>query len=93
MSLIFFLLFSFSSVLETILRDLLPSSHHKRIVGISRLGFYGIAAGKGVGSGTIIDADGTILTCAHVVADFQGMHPSSKAKVSGYLYIGMPRSK
>ncbi|GLT50461.1 hypothetical protein SLA2020_239470 [Shorea laevis] len=51
-------------------------------------GFYGIAAGKSVGSGTIIDADGTILTCAHVVADFQGMRPSSKAKVGVTLQDG-----
>ncbi|GKV53902.1 hypothetical protein SLEP1_g60415, partial [Rubroshorea leprosula] len=32
--------------------------------------------------------DGTILTCAHVVADFQGMRPSSKAKVGVTLQDG-----
>ncbi|GLT47630.1 hypothetical protein SLA2020_213140 [Shorea laevis] len=59
------------------------------VVNLSVLqGFYGIAAGKSVGSGTIIDADGTILTCTHVVADFQGMHPSSKAKVGVTLQDG-----
>ena len=34
--------------------------------------FYGLSIGKSVGSRTIIDADGTILTCAHVVVDYQG---------------------
>ncbi|KAL5992494.1 putative protease Do-like 14 [Asimina triloba] len=33
-------------------------------------GFHGMTLGKSIGSGTIIDPDGTILTCAHVVADF-----------------------
>ncbi|KAL5783899.1 hypothetical protein ACOSP7_008928 [Xanthoceras sorbifolium] len=51
-------------------------------------GFYGITTGKSVGSGTIIDADGTILTCAHVVVDFQGMRPSSKGKVDVKLQDG-----
>ncbi|GKV40351.1 hypothetical protein SLEP1_g48008 [Rubroshorea leprosula] len=50
--------------------------------------FYEITAAESVGSGTIIDADGTILTCAHVVADFRGMHPSSKAKVGVALHGG-----
>lgn len=44
---------------------------------------YGIATGNGIGSGTIIDENGTILTCAHAVVDFQGMRASSKGKVSG----------
>lgn len=35
-----------------------------------------------MGSGTIIDADGTILTCAHVVVDYQGRRVTSKGKVS-----------
>ncbi|XP_073273186.1 putative protease Do-like 14 isoform X6 [Primulina huaijiensis] len=43
-------------------------------------GFSGMTMGKSVGSGTIIDEDGTILTCAHVVVDFQGLRSSSKGK-------------
>jgi hypothetical protein len=56
------------------------------------VGFYGITTGKSIGSGTIIDEDGTILTCAHVVVDFQGMRGSSKGKVSGFevLYLLSP---
>ena len=46
------------------------------------IGFYGLTMGKSIGSGTIINADGTILTCAHVVVDFQGMRASSKGKVA-----------
>lgn len=49
------------------------------------VGFYGISTGKSIGSGTIIDADGTILTCAHVVVDFQGMRASCKGKVSNFI--------
>ncbi|CAM8914752.1 unnamed protein product [Rhodiola kirilowii] len=51
-------------------------------------GFRGLASGKSIGSGTIIDSDGTILTCAHVVVDFQGMHPPSKGKVDVTLQDG-----
>ncbi|KAB5529281.1 hypothetical protein DKX38_019362 [Salix brachista] len=51
-------------------------------------GFYGITTGKSIGSGTIIDSDGTILTCAHVVVDFQGMGSSSKGKVDVTLQDG-----
>ncbi|KAJ4719430.1 Protease Do-like 14 [Melia azedarach] len=51
-------------------------------------GFYGISTGKSIGSGTIIDADGTILTCAHVVVDFQGMRASCKGKVDVTLQDG-----
>lgn len=51
-------------------------------------GFYGIATGKSMGSGTIIDKDGTILTCAHVVVDFQGMRGPSKGKVDVTLQDG-----
>lgn len=43
-------------------------------------GFHGMTLGKSIGSGTIIDPDGTILTCAHVVVDFQGLKASSKGK-------------
>jgi hypothetical protein len=43
--------------------------------------FFGITAGKSIGSGTIINKDGTILTCAHVVVDFHGARSSSKGKV------------
>ncbi|GJQ97407.1 putative protease Do-like protein 14 [Tanacetum coccineum] len=45
-------------------------------------GFHGMTVGKSIGSGTIIDGDGTILTCAHVVVDFQGFTSSSKGKLS-----------
>ncbi|CAI0551209.1 unnamed protein product [Linum tenue] len=44
-------------------------------------GLYGYPAGKSIGSGTIIDANGTILTCAHVVVDYRGMRPLSKGKL------------
>ena len=42
---------------------------------------YGVFGGKSIGSGTIIDEDGTILTCAHAVVNFQGRSISSKGKV------------
>ncbi|KAH9620961.1 hypothetical protein KSS87_017932 [Heliosperma pusillum] len=51
-------------------------------------GIYGLTMGKSIGSGTIIDSDGTILTCAHVVVDFQGMRASSKGKVEVTLQDG-----
>ncbi|XP_057962857.1 putative protease Do-like 14 isoform X2 [Malania oleifera] len=51
-------------------------------------GFSGLTLGKSIGSGTIIDSDGTILTCAHVVVDFQGMNASSKGKVDVTLQDG-----
>ncbi|KAL2940977.1 putative protease Do-like 14 [Bienertia sinuspersici] len=51
-------------------------------------GIYGLTMGKSIGSGTIIDPDGTILTCAHVVVDFQGMRASSKGKVEVTLQDG-----
>lgn len=47
---------------------------------------YGIFCGKSIGSGTIIDKDGTILTCAHAVVDFQGRRISSKGKVSWEMW-------
>lgn len=40
-----------------------------------------MTVGKNVASGTIIDADGTILTCAHAVVDLQGMQATQKVKV------------
>ncbi|KAJ1418133.1 Peptidase S1, PA clan [Sesbania bispinosa] len=43
--------------------------------------FYGVITGRSIGSGTIINKDGTILTCAHVVVDFQGTRSSSKGKI------------
>ncbi|XP_009802408.1 putative protease Do-like 14 isoform X1 [Nicotiana sylvestris] len=55
-------------------------------ISVSR-GFHGLSAGRSIGSGTIIDADGTILTCAHVV-DFQGLSISSKGKVDVTLQDG-----
>ncbi|KAA8545150.1 hypothetical protein F0562_019961 [Nyssa sinensis] len=51
-------------------------------------GFHGLSIGKSIGSGTIIDSDGTILTCAHVVLDFQGFSSSSKGKVDVTLQDG-----
>lgn len=50
--------------------------------------FHGMTVGKSIGSGTIIDEDGTILTCAHVVVDFQGLRSSSKGKVEVTLQDG-----
>ncbi|KAL0387447.1 UNVERIFIED_CONTAM: putative protease Do-like 14 [Sesamum radiatum] len=52
------------------------------------VGFHGMTVGKSIGSGTIIDDDGTILTCAHVVVDFQGLRSSSKGKVEVTLQDG-----
>uniref|UniRef100_A0A2P2K0X4 Uncharacterized protein MANES_08G119000 n=1 Tax=Rhizophora mucronata TaxID=61149 RepID=A0A2P2K0X4_RHIMU len=52
------------------------------------LGFHGIPTGKSIGSGTIIDSDGTILTCAHVVDDFRGMKALSRGKVDVTLQDG-----
>lgn len=46
---------------------------------------YGNFGGKSIGSGTIIDKDGTILTCAHAVAYLNGRRISSKVKVSGSI--------
>ncbi|GAU11504.1 hypothetical protein TSUD_344940 [Trifolium subterraneum] len=50
--------------------------------------FFGITAGKSIGSGTIINKDGTILTCAHVVTDFHGARSSSKGKIEVTLQDG-----
>lgn len=50
-------------------------------------GFHGIITGRSIGSGTIIDEDGTILTCAHAVIDFQGSS-SSKGRVDVTLQDG-----
>lgn len=41
-----------------------------------------------IGSGTIIDPDGTILTCAHVVVDFQSTKAVLRGKVSVTLQDG-----
>lgn len=51
-------------------------------------GFHGMMLGKSIGSGTIIDPDGTILTCAHVVVDFQSARTTSKGKVDVTLQDG-----
>lgn len=45
---------------------------------------YGFTSVRSIGSGTIINKDGTILTCAHVVVNFQGARSSSKGKVCGH---------
>ncbi|XP_038717991.1 putative protease Do-like 14 isoform X1 [Tripterygium wilfordii] len=52
------------------------------------LDFLGIPYGYRICSGTIIDASGTILTCAHVVDDFQGMRKISKGKIQVTLQDG-----
>ncbi|XXG89535.1 hypothetical protein AAC387_Pa12g1513 [Persea americana] len=51
-------------------------------------GFHGMMLGKSIGSGTIIDPDGTILTCAHVVVDFQSTKTVPKGKVDVTLQDG-----
>ncbi|XP_038717477.1 putative protease Do-like 14 isoform X2 [Tripterygium wilfordii] len=59
------------------------------VVNISVLhGLCGITTGKSIGSGIIIDASGTILTCAHIVVDSQGMRITSKGKVDVTLQDG-----
>ncbi|KAL2345676.1 hypothetical protein Fmac_006961 [Flemingia macrophylla] len=50
--------------------------------------FFGITSGKSIGSGTIINKDGTILTAAHVVVDFNGSRRSSKGKIEVTLQDG-----
>lgn len=52
---------------------------------MSLVGIYEVGVGKGIGSGTIIHEDGTILTCAHAVVDFHGLRASSTRKVSKYM--------
>ncbi|KAL8553957.1 hypothetical protein ACS0TY_002277 [Phlomoides rotata] len=51
-------------------------------------GFHGLTTGRGIGSGTIIDEDGTILTCAHLVAHSYDLRSSSKGKVEVTLQDG-----
>ncbi|KAL1811853.1 hypothetical protein ACET3Z_021918 [Daucus carota] len=51
-------------------------------------GYQGLTVGKSMGSGFIIDKDGTILTCAHVVVDSQYLSTSSKGKVEVTLQDG-----
>lgn len=51
-------------------------------------GIYGLTMGRSIGSGTIIDSDGTILTCAHVVVDFQGLRASSKGNIEVTMQDG-----
>ncbi|XP_011628683.1 putative protease Do-like 14 [Amborella trichopoda] len=51
-------------------------------------GFSGMTLGKNIGSGTIIDPDGTILTCAHVVVGFQSARSPYKRKVDVTLQDG-----
>jgi HtrA serine peptidase 2 len=50
--------------------------------------YNGRKLGNSIGSGTIIDTDGTILTCAHVVVDFQGIKHLSNGKVDVTLQDG-----
>lgn len=49
-------------------------------------GFVGST--RSIGSGTIINDDGTILTCAHVVLDYQGLRSSSAEKLEVTLQDG-----
>ncbi|WVZ53416.1 hypothetical protein U9M48_004362, partial [Paspalum notatum var. saurae] len=49
---------------------------------------HGWVQEQSIGSGTIIDPDGTILTCAHVVADFQSSKSVARGKVSVTLQDG-----
>ncbi|XP_038717479.1 putative protease Do-like 14 [Tripterygium wilfordii] len=51
-------------------------------------GYHETTTGSSRGSGTIIDSDGTILTCAHAVVDFQGLRNTSKGKVDVTLRDG-----
>ncbi|GAA0148494.1 kinase modulator [Lithospermum erythrorhizon] len=48
--------------------------------------YQGLLIGRSDASGTIIDADGTILTCAHVV--IQSLHSASKGRVDVTLQDG-----
>jgi len=43
---------------------------------------HGWVQEQSIGSGTIIDPDGTIFTCAHVVADFQSTKAIVRRKVA-----------
>ncbi|XP_038992684.1 putative protease Do-like 14 isoform X2 [Hibiscus syriacus] len=49
---------------------------------------YGFSTGRSMCSGTIIDADGTILTCAHGVVDSQGRRLTTNGKVDVTLQDG-----
>ncbi|KAF9605739.1 hypothetical protein IFM89_018135 [Coptis chinensis] len=49
---------------------------------------YGELYRKTVASGTIIDPDGTVLTCAHAVADFHSKRSFGKAKIDVTLQDG-----
>lgn len=51
-------------------------------------GFHEISPPMGIGCGTIIDADGTILTCAHVVSFFQASSYFTKQKIGVTLQDG-----
>ncbi|KAG0529312.1 hypothetical protein BDA96_05G087800 [Sorghum bicolor] len=59
------------------------------VVNISSMhDMHGWVQEQSIGSGTIIDPDGTILTCAHVVADFQSTKAIVRRKVSVTLQDG-----
>uniref|UniRef100_A0A804NKW0 PDZ domain-containing protein n=1 Tax=Zea mays TaxID=4577 RepID=A0A804NKW0_MAIZE len=52
------------------------------VVNISSMhDMHGWVNEQSIGSGTIIDPDGTILTCAHVVADFQSTKAIVRRKI------------
>ncbi|CAD6257595.1 unnamed protein product [Miscanthus lutarioriparius] len=59
------------------------------VVNISSMhDMHGWVQEQSIGSGTIIDPDGTIFTCAHVVADFQSTKAIVRRKVSVTLQDG-----
>ncbi|XP_042423420.1 serine carboxypeptidase-like 19 [Zingiber officinale] len=51
---------------------------------------YGHMPIMGIGSGTIIDPDGTILTCAHCIADFSSRQVILKGKVANIIFVDSP---
>ncbi|WOL14303.1 protease Do-like 14 isoform X1 [Canna indica] len=58
------------------------------VVNISAIQDYGVLSAKSIGCGTIIDSNGTILTCAHCVADFHRTRRVTKGKVGVTLQDG-----
>ncbi|KAF7137172.1 hypothetical protein RHSIM_Rhsim07G0186800 [Rhododendron simsii] len=75
---------------EFIMRSLrcLLRNQDFRLVYFLLSDIYGLAMGKSDGSGTIIDSDGTNLTCAHAVVDFKGLRSPSEGKVDVTLQDG-----
>ncbi|KAK1266956.1 putative protease Do-like 14 [Acorus gramineus] len=87
------ILVSSSPLCELLMADtwrLLCGSHAAHLPSYAAMGsgINGIVIGKSMGSGTIIDPDGTILTCAHLVMDIQSKEAISKGKVEVTLQDG-----